>query len=176
MPVIHPTTGNQTTMILKKYYKNRFLSIIVAVILAVSISACGTIIYPERAGQPKGRIDPGVVVMDGLCLLIVVVPGLVAFIVDFATGAIYLPGGTLGRNELKNELKNDLNNVDLTQIAVIGPQKKGEPDLDQIAAALTDHTGKPMNLHSADVSIKMLKGPTSLETAKNTLRDFAANR
>ncbi len=155
-------------MILKKYNKNKYLSIVMAVVLAVCISACGTIIYPERVGQPKGRIDPGVVIMDGLCLLIVVVPGLVAFIVDFATGAIYLPGGTFGQNDSKD--------VALAQIAVIGPQKKGEPNLDQIAAALSDHTGKPINLHSVDVSIKMVEGPTSLETATNTLREFAAKR
>ena len=155
-------------MILKKYNKNRYLNIVVAVMLAVCISACGTIIYPERAGQPKGRIDPAVVVMDGLCLLIVVVPGLIAFIVDFATGAIYLPGSTFGANDSTDDA--------LAQIAVIGPQKKGEPDLDQIAAALTNYTGKPINIHSAKVSIKMVEGPTSLETAKKTLRDFAAKR
>jgi hypothetical protein len=54
-------------------------------------SSCGTLLYPERHGQSHGRIDPGVAILDGVGLLLFVVPGLVAFGVDFATGAIYLP-------------------------------------------------------------------------------------
>jgi hypothetical protein len=49
------------------------------------------LIYPERRGQPKGRLDWGIVALDGLGLLLFLVPGVVAFIVDFATGTIYLP-------------------------------------------------------------------------------------
>lgn len=55
--------------------------------------SCGTILYPERRGQGRGKIDIGVVLLDGLGLLIYLVPGLIAFGVDFATGAIYLPPG-----------------------------------------------------------------------------------
>ena len=58
---------------------------------AVASAGCGLLIYPERRGQPKGRLDWGVVVLDGLGLLLFFVPGVVAFIVDFATGTIYLP-------------------------------------------------------------------------------------
>ncbi len=153
-------------MLSKICYQNKCISIFVALTLVVCISACGTIIYPERVGQPKGRIDPGVVVMDGLCLLIVVVPGLVAFIVDFATGAIYLPPGRAAQN--------DSNEAAFTPIAVIGPQKKNEPDLRRMAEAVSIHTGKSIHLDSADVRLKILEGPASLETAENTLREFAA--
>lgn len=34
-----------------------------------------------------------VILLDGLGLLVFFLPGVVAFAVDFATGAIYLPGG-----------------------------------------------------------------------------------
>ncbi|MCW7753202.1 hypothetical protein OOT00_04285 [Desulfobotulus sp. H1] len=60
---------------------------------------CGTLLYPERRHQalqvdPAGRqIDPAVAVMDAACLIFFIIPGLVAFAVDFATGAIYLPSG-----------------------------------------------------------------------------------
>jgi len=54
-------------------------------------TACGTLLYPERRGQPRGRIDPGVAILNGIGLLLFVVPGVVAFAVDFSTGAIYLP-------------------------------------------------------------------------------------
>jgi len=62
--------------------------------------ACGTILYPERRGQKSGRIDPAVAIMDGLGLLLFLIPGIAAFAVDFATGAIYLPGGRRGEVEL----------------------------------------------------------------------------
>jgi hypothetical protein len=54
-------------------------------------SSCGTILHPERIGQPPGRLDPGVVALDGVGLLIFLIPGAIAFAVDFYTGAIYLP-------------------------------------------------------------------------------------
>jgi len=58
----------------------------------VGTTACGVILYPERKGQVDGRIDPAVAVLDGVGLLFFLVPGVIAFAVDFATGAIYLPG------------------------------------------------------------------------------------
>mgnify|MGYP006969362142 CR=1 FL=1 len=65
-----------------------------ALVLATSClshSSCGTILHPERIGQPPGRIDPGVVALDGVGLLVFLIPGAIAFAVDFYTGAIYLP-------------------------------------------------------------------------------------
>jgi len=61
--------------------------------LALLLASCGTILYPERRGQPAGRLDVGVVALDGIGLLLFLVPGVIAFAVDFATGAIYLPPG-----------------------------------------------------------------------------------
>ncbi|MEM9101892.1 MAG: polyribonucleotide nucleotidyltransferase [Pseudomonadota bacterium] len=58
------------------------------------LSACGTLLYPERQGQTKGRIDPAVAILNGVGLLVFLVPGLVAFGIDFHTGAIYLPRGS----------------------------------------------------------------------------------
>src|SRR6516225_1345537 len=58
---------------------------------AVFLASCGTVLYPERRGQPVGRLDVGVVALDGIGLLAFLVPGVIAFAVDFATGAIYLP-------------------------------------------------------------------------------------
>lgn len=54
-------------------------------------AGCGTILYPERRGQPAGRLDWGVVALDGIGLILFFVPGVIAFAIDFATGAIYLP-------------------------------------------------------------------------------------
>jgi len=72
-------------------------------------SSCGTILHPERIGQPRcGRIDPGIAILDGLGLLLFLVPGVVAFIVDFATGAIFLPPEYVGMNDRKNVDANGL--------------------------------------------------------------------
>lgn len=63
---------------------------LIATIAFYSVS-CGTILYPERRGQPRGIIDPGVLLLDAVGLVFFIVPGLVAFAVDFSTGAIYYP-------------------------------------------------------------------------------------
>jgi hypothetical protein len=66
----------------------------VAVLLALSFAlplGCGTLLYRERVGQPRGKLDAFVVMLDSIALVYFVVPGLIAFAVDFATGAIYLP-------------------------------------------------------------------------------------
>lgn len=64
--------------------------------LIVSSSACGTILYPERRGQRGGRIDAGVAVLDAVGLLFFIIPGVIAFAVDFSNGTIYLPNGKKG--------------------------------------------------------------------------------
>lgn len=61
--------------------------------LLSQLSACGTLFYPERRGQIDGRIDPAIVAFDAIGLLFYIIPGLIAFGVDFASGAIYYPPG-----------------------------------------------------------------------------------
>ncbi len=78
------------------------LYVLVCAILIIQLAGCGTIMYPERRGQKGGRIDAGVAVMDGLCLLLFVIPGIIAYAVDFSNGAIYLPGTTRSSLDLKN--------------------------------------------------------------------------
>ena len=56
-------------------------------------SGCGTLLHPERKGQAGGRLDPGVVLLDGIGLFFFLIPGLIAFAIDISNGTIYLPGG-----------------------------------------------------------------------------------
>jgi hypothetical protein len=59
---------------------------------ACSLSGCGTLFHAERNGQPhSNNIDWKIAALDGLGLLLFFVPGVIAFVVDFSTGAIYLP-------------------------------------------------------------------------------------
>ncbi|HKI75128.1 MAG TPA: polyribonucleotide nucleotidyltransferase [Pseudomonadales bacterium] len=79
-------------------------SYLITLLLALCLTGCGTIMYPERKGQISGRIDPSIAVLDGLGLLLFLVPGVIAFAVDFSNGTIYLPGG--GHSHLTaNEVK-----------------------------------------------------------------------
>lgn len=71
-------------------YLTRFLLIFVIIF---NLSACGTILYPERKGQVGGRLDVGVVLLNAVGLLVYFIPGVIAFAVDFSNGTIYLPGG-----------------------------------------------------------------------------------
>jgi len=73
-------------------FLRRFLTGAVVAGLTLSLTGCGTLFYPERKGQLQGRIDPGVAIVDGLGLLLFIVPGVIAYAVDFSNNTIYLPG------------------------------------------------------------------------------------
>lgn len=73
----------------------RLIGGVLVATLLTQVTACGSIFFPDRRGQIEGKIDPLVAVLDAVGLLFYVIPGLIAFGVDFATGAIYLePGKT----------------------------------------------------------------------------------
>jgi len=76
------------------------LSLLICGLLLFQLAACGTLIYPERRGQTSGEIDPVVAVLDACGLILLVIPGLVAFIIDFDTGAIYLPAGKKSKERI----------------------------------------------------------------------------
>ena len=81
------TTDTVTTLVLA----------IVTISLLANVAGCGTIMYPERNGQRAGAIDPLVAVLDGVGLLFFLVPGVIAFAVDFNNHSIYLPHGQRSR-------------------------------------------------------------------------------
>ena len=74
----------------------RVLSVLVGAALIFQSAGCGTILHPERKGQRDGRIDVGIAVLDAVGLLFFIIPGVIAFAVDFTNGTIYLPGGGHG--------------------------------------------------------------------------------
>lgn len=70
----------------------RWLKGAVVAACMVSLTGCGTIFYPERKGQISGEIDIKVAAANGVGLLFFLVPGVIAYAVDFSNGTIYLPG------------------------------------------------------------------------------------
>ena len=108
----------------------------------IGATACGTILYPERKGQVDGRIDPAVAVLDGIGLLFFLVPGVIAFAVDFATGAIYLPGSA-------NNTTLDLDDSELVKL------RNGELDTATIERNIREKTGETVSL--ADPALRTRK-------------------
>lgn len=100
--------------------------------LTTQLAACGTIFYPERRGQISGQIDPAVAIMNAIGLLFFIIPGLLAFAVDFTTGAIYLPGGKhaqIDPQELQKAVRAD-----------------GSIDHQRLKALIQEHTGQQLPL------------------------------
>lgn len=113
---------------------------------AVFLASCGTILYPERHGQPAGRLDVGVVALDGIGLLLFLVPGVIAFAIDFATGAIYLPPQSA---MLAPGMGAELRRVQVG-LAELTPER--------VAAIVCEQTGKAVNLQPGEYRAMRLQG------------------
>jgi hypothetical protein len=83
------------------------------------VAGCGMILHPERRNQPPGGdMDWGIFALDAVGLLLFFIPGVIAFAVDFSTGAIYLPPPNIGYG--KNEPKSRSSQFMTVQV----PQKE----------------------------------------------------
>jgi hypothetical protein len=75
---------------------NRWIrSVAAAPLLSTALGSfgCGYLLYPERRGNRGGSVDGGTLVMDLLWLIPGIIPGAVALIVDFTSGAMYRSHG-----------------------------------------------------------------------------------
>jgi hypothetical protein len=124
-----------------------------------SVAGCGTILYPERRGQRGGTLDTGVVILDGLGLLLFFVPGVIAFAVDFATGAIYLPEGE-GTPLSKSERPRRFETIE------VPPSQLSRP---QIAEAVSRHTGREIQLKEGEYQTTRLQKIDQFWPAMNDL-------
>lgn len=96
--------------------------------LLTQLAACGTLFYPERRGQISGQIDPAIAIMDAIGLLFYIIPGVLAFAVDFITGAIYLPGGKHAQvdPQLLQKAVNPDGSIDNLRLKAIIEQQTGQ--------------------------------------------------
>ena len=123
----------------------------VALVLALQLVACGTIIHPERKGQSKGRVDPAIAVLDGVGLLLFLIPGIIAFAVDFHTGAIYLPADQADIPDGSTARPLDPSAED-TETKVVWFQPSSNT-AGQIEAVLIAETGRPDLLSQPGLSV-----------------------
>jgi len=108
------------------------------------LSGCGTILYPDRSYQKnRGGLDPAIVILDGIGLFFFIIPGLVAFAVDFSTGAIYFPADHETGDRERTIFDPHNSEVKLDQ-----------REIERIVAL---KTGKRINLSSDDVRVMELQ-------------------
>ena len=93
-------------------------NMMIGAVLVFQLTGCGTLLYPERKGQRSGRIDVGVALLDGLGLFFFLIPGIIAYVVDFNNGTIYLPGTSMGSLDQDNmkQLRFDPKTTSLASI------------------------------------------------------------
>ena len=105
-----------------------FIVILLLTSMLTTLTGCGTLLHPERKGQTGGRIDPGIVLLDGVGLLFFFIPGVIAFAVDFTYGTLYLPGGrraALSNNELEQLTQHDQVNIKAL-VAIVQKNSAGD--------------------------------------------------
>ena len=128
------------------------------------VAGCGMILHPERRNQPPGGgLDWSVVALDGLGLLLFFLPGVIAFAVDFSTGAIYFPPAGYAHNGRPSK--------DQPLIAVRVPQKElTQQRLEQVAS---EHAGRDVRLVAGEYDTAPL---TKLDEFWPTRERLAAAR
>ncbi|GIZ11546.1 polyribonucleotide nucleotidyltransferase [Pseudomonas sp. NCCP-436] len=127
--------------------KSRLVSGMLVLALLTQLSACGSLFYPERRGQIDGRLDPVIVGANAIGLLFYVIPGLIAFAVDFATGAIYLPHGQTAQVDPQQlrQLLDSQGQVDRQALQALIQQQTGQ-QLPLDDPRLIQHSGSSQQL------------------------------
>jgi hypothetical protein len=120
------------------------LRLFVCAVFMVQLMGCGTIMYPERKGQSEGRIDAGVAILDGLGLLFFIIPGVIAFAVDFSNGTIYLP---------ERHLRSSLDDKTL-KVVTFDAKHSSMASIERI---IKDESGCVVKLEQGNIKISKLK-------------------
>ncbi|MGO2009092.1 hypothetical protein [Vreelandella alkaliphila] len=125
----------------------RWLTGAIVGVSIVTLSGCGTLFHPERKGQLSGNIDPVVAVANGVGLLFFIVPGVIAYAVDFSNGTIYLPSAS--------SASVDIHHLDDAM------------DVASLEKLLSDKAGQPVSLEN---ELLMMEEVASLDEALAMVR------
>ena len=144
-----------------KHPRVKLICAILALMFCLQLASCGYLLYPERRGQTHGRIDPAIAVLDGVGLLLFVIPGIIAFAVDFATGTIYLPGSK--RASTTPSDKGDM------LVLHVNPD---ELNSKKIGGIVSDHTGYPVRFDQENLRAFKLERTENIEAEILRLAQF----
>ena len=133
------------------------LVIVIVAALLVQLSACGTLMYPERKGQSGGKIDIGVALLDGAGLLLFLIPGIIAYAVDFSNGTIYLPSG-------KSSSISDDAGIKVVQVS---PEKLDQTTIESIVIR---EAAVPGTIDLSIAEVRGLDGPEDVIEALTRIR------
>ena len=126
--------------------RRRFLIASSLSVSATTLTGCGSILHPERVGQPRtGPIDWKVAALDGVGLMLFLVPGVIAFAVDFYNGTIFLPARNYG--ELNADSNDELLAIDVS---------KNELSQETVENVLSEHTEQKIALGPGKYQFKPL--------------------
>ena len=126
--------------------RRTFVRALACTTLGVS-TGCGTILYPERRGQPAGPLDWKVVALNSIGLLLFFIPGVIAFAVDFNNGTIYLP---------PQQYISGYRGAERPELVAVhvAPNEMTYPSLERI---VSQHAGQPVQLIEGQFQTQPLK-------------------
>lgn len=124
--------------------------------LATALAGCGTLMYPERRGQPRtGGIDWTVAGMDAIGLVFFFVPGVIAFAVDYHNGSLFLPGGSV----------SDRGSRTLRTVTLSG----SHPTQERIAAVIRSEMGLELALDEGTFVTRPMESLDEFWSTEDTL-------
>lgn len=121
------------------------IMILLVFTLVLETASCGFFLYPERRNQSKGEVDVGVAALDAIGLVFFIIPGLIAFAVDFEANTIYLPSG---------KKKAELPFGDKFRAVRVS---EGEMNKSGIEAVIKEQTNVEVDLYSKKVQVYKLE-------------------
>lgn len=163
--------ARRTSTLLRRQFVSQAITLGTATATLVSLGGCGTLLHSERLHQPHSRdLDWKIVALNGLGLIFFFVPGVIAFVVDFYTGAIYLPPQYGAAKppvddevqQLVEQRFQEPQPVPLEKVAVLS----GELNLVAIEREVTQQVGRPVWLSETSARVTRLE----------TLEQFADNQ
>jgi hypothetical protein len=142
-------------MVLPYLFRKLVISCLLFVLL-LQFLGCGTLIHPERRGQTSGRIDPAIAILNGVGLLLFIIPGMLAFAIDFSSGAIYLP------NTENPAMRG-------TKDLVVFHAQPSELTRQRVEEFLAEHTGRTITLTKENTLVREIEGLERLVDEFNLL-------
>jgi len=116
--------------------------------IATAFTGCGTLIYPERKGQPlRGQLDTSIILLDAIGLLFFVIPGAVAFAIDYSNGTLFLPGG---------------DSVQLKEQELKALSLNGHLRLEGHTQVLKSYLAESVDFETTPMQVRRLNDPTEL--------------
>ena len=119
--------------------KSAAISLALITTLSSQLISCGYILHPERRNQKSGHVDWAIVGLDAIGLLFFIIPGLIAFGVDIASGTIYMSSN------------NNFSNLEFREYKKIKIQ--GEVNEKNIIAAINESTGIVIDFDNPNLKI-----------------------